>query len=90
MSVLIAPKPAIMQRVAAAKVAAEKARQLAEKEGRVAPAARAVVGSLPESSGTTTMTTTTTTKAKTAWARKSRPSPTRLRRRKLTPSSLPP
>jgi translation initiation factor IF-3 len=37
MSVIIAPKPAVMQRVAAAKAAAEKARQQAEKEGRVLP-----------------------------------------------------
>jgi translation initiation factor IF-3 len=37
MTVLIAPKPAIMQKVAAAKVAAEKARQQAEREGRVLP-----------------------------------------------------
>src|SRR3984885_11937237 len=37
MTVLIAPKPAIMQKVAAAKVAAEKARQQAEREGRPAP-----------------------------------------------------
>jgi translation initiation factor IF-3 len=37
MTVLIAPKPAIMQRVAAAKVAAEKARQQAEREGRAPP-----------------------------------------------------
>jgi translation initiation factor IF-3 len=37
MTVLIAPKPAIMQKVAQAKVQAEKARQQAEKEGRVLP-----------------------------------------------------
>jgi translation initiation factor IF-3 len=37
MTVLIAPKPAIMQRVAQAKVQREKERQLAEKEGRILP-----------------------------------------------------
>lgn len=37
MTVLIAPKPAIMQKVAQAKIAAEKARQQAEKEGRPLP-----------------------------------------------------
>jgi len=37
MTVLIAPKPAVMQKVAQAKIAAEKARQLAEKEGRAVP-----------------------------------------------------
>jgi translation initiation factor IF-3 len=37
MTVLIAPKPQIMQKVAQAKIAAEKARQLAEKEGRPMP-----------------------------------------------------
>ena len=37
MTVLVAPKPAIMQRVAQAKAAAEKARQQAEREGRVLP-----------------------------------------------------
>jgi len=37
MTVLIAPKPAIMQKVAAAKVAAEKARQQAERDGRPLP-----------------------------------------------------
>jgi translation initiation factor IF-3 len=37
MSIIIAPKPAVMQRVAAAKAAAEKARQQAEKEGKVLP-----------------------------------------------------
>jgi translation initiation factor IF-3 len=42
MTVLIAPKPAIMQRVAAAKVAAEKARQQAEKEGRAPPSSAAL------------------------------------------------
>jgi translation initiation factor IF-3 len=39
MTVMVAPKPAIMQKVAAAKIAAEKARQLAEKEGRPLPPA---------------------------------------------------
>ncbi len=37
MSLLIGPKPAVMQKVAQARIAAEKARQLAEKEGRPAP-----------------------------------------------------
>jgi len=37
MTVLVAPKPAVMQRVAAAKVAAEKARQQAERDGRPIP-----------------------------------------------------
>ena len=39
MSVIIAPKPAIMQRVASQRAALEKARQLAEKEGRPMPPA---------------------------------------------------
>jgi len=37
MTVLLAPKPAVMQKVAQAKIAAEKARQLAEREGRALP-----------------------------------------------------
>ncbi len=37
MTVLVSPKPAIMQKVATAKVAAEKARQQAEREGRYIP-----------------------------------------------------
>ena len=37
MSVLVAPKPAIMQKVAQAKAQREKERQQAEKEGRVLP-----------------------------------------------------
>jgi translation initiation factor IF-3 len=49
MTVLIAPKPAIMQKVAAAKVAAEKARQQAEREGRPMPALDVPSqGSLPD------------------------------------------
>jgi translation initiation factor IF-3 len=48
MTVLIAPKPAIMQRVAAAKVAAEKARQQAEREGRPLPPVDPSQGSLPD------------------------------------------
>jgi translation initiation factor IF-3 len=49
MTVLIAPKPAVMQKVAAAKVAAEKARQQAEREGRPAPALDVPSqGSLPD------------------------------------------
>src|SRR5579864_2202507 len=39
MSVLVAPKPAIMQKVAQQRAAIEKARQLAEKEGRTVPPA---------------------------------------------------
>ena len=38
MTLLMAPKPAIMQRVAQARAAAEKARQKALQEGRAAPA----------------------------------------------------
>jgi translation initiation factor IF-3 len=37
MSLVVAPKPAIMQRVAQMRAAQEKARQQAEKEGRVLP-----------------------------------------------------
>jgi translation initiation factor IF-3 len=37
MTIMIAPKPQIMQRVAAAKAQREKERQLAEKEGRILP-----------------------------------------------------
>jgi translation initiation factor IF-3 len=37
MSVVVAPKPLVMQRVAQQRAAQEKARQLAEKEGRVLP-----------------------------------------------------
>jgi translation initiation factor IF-3 len=37
MTVLIGPKPAVLQRVAQAKLAAEKARQQAEREGRELP-----------------------------------------------------
>ncbi|HEX8796238.1 MAG TPA: translation initiation factor IF-3, partial [Polyangiaceae bacterium] len=37
MSVLVAPKPAVMQRVAQQRAALEKARQQAEKEGRPLP-----------------------------------------------------
>jgi translation initiation factor IF-3 len=49
MTVLIAPKPAVMQKVAAAKVAAEKARQQAEREGRPAPSLDVPSqGSLPD------------------------------------------
>ena len=43
MSVIVAPKPAIMQQVAQQRAALEKARQQAEKEGKP-HAARAVVG----------------------------------------------
>jgi translation initiation factor IF-3 len=37
MTVLVAPKPAVMQKVAQAKIAREKERQLAEREGRELP-----------------------------------------------------
>lgn len=37
MTLLMAPKPQVMQKVAQAKIAAEKARQQAEKEGRALP-----------------------------------------------------
>ena len=37
MTVMIAPKPAIMQKVAQAKAQREKERQIAEKEGRILP-----------------------------------------------------
>jgi translation initiation factor IF-3 len=39
MSLVVAPKPAVMQRVAQLRVAQEKARQLAEKEGKPMPPA---------------------------------------------------
>ena len=38
MSLVVAPKPALMQKVAQMRAAQEKARQLAEKEGRTLPA----------------------------------------------------
>ncbi len=47
MSVLVAPKPAIMQRVAQQRAALEKARQQAEKEGRPLPPAPSSI-QLPE------------------------------------------
>ncbi len=51
MTVLIAPKPAIMQKVAAAKVAAEKARQQAEREGRPMPPSEASLPSMSDVNG---------------------------------------
>ena len=39
MSVIVAPKPAVMQKVAQQRAAQEKARQQAEKEGRAPPPA---------------------------------------------------
>jgi len=39
MSLVVAPKPAVMQRVSQLRVAQEKARQLAEKEGKPMPPA---------------------------------------------------
>jgi translation initiation factor IF-3 len=48
MTVVIAPKPAIMQKVAQAKIQAEKDRQKAEKEGRVLPPVAESLPSLTE------------------------------------------
>lgn len=48
MTVLIVPKPAVMQRVAQAKSAAEKARQQAEREGRPVPPPSASLPDLPD------------------------------------------
>ena len=48
MTVLLAPKPQVLQKVAQAKVAAEKARQLAEKEGRPLPPPSASLPNLPD------------------------------------------
>ncbi len=48
MSLIISPKPAIMQKVATAKAAAEKARQQAEKEGRPLPPPEPSVADLPD------------------------------------------
>ena len=48
MTVLIAPKPAIMQKVAAAKIATEKARQQAEREGRAPPPLSESLPDLPD------------------------------------------
>ena len=48
MSILVAPKPAIMQKVAQAKAQREKERQLAEKEGREMPAEPESIEDLPD------------------------------------------
>ena len=48
MTALVAPKPTIMQKVAQAKVAAEKARQQAEREGRPLPPVSASLPDLPD------------------------------------------
>jgi translation initiation factor IF-3 len=48
MTVVIAPKPAIMQRVAQAKIQAEKDRQKAEREGRILPPVAESLPSLTE------------------------------------------
>jgi translation initiation factor IF-3 len=48
MTIVIAPKPAIMQKVAQAKILAEKERQKAEKEGRVIPVSADSLPSLAE------------------------------------------
>jgi len=48
MSVIVAPKPAIMQKVAQQRAALEKARQLAEKEGRAPPPSPPSSADLPE------------------------------------------
>ena len=61
MTVIVAPKPAVMQKVAQQRAAQEKARQLAEKEGRAPPPAPSSVEHCRTIRTTTTMTTTTTT-----------------------------
>jgi len=48
MTALVAPKPTIMQKVAQAKVAAEKARQQAEREGKPLPPVSASLPDLPD------------------------------------------
>jgi translation initiation factor IF-3 len=48
MSVIVAPKPAIMQKVAQQRAAQEKARQLAEKEGRSPPPVEPSQADLPD------------------------------------------
>jgi translation initiation factor IF-3 len=48
MSVLVAPKPAIMQKVAQAKAQREKERQQAEKEGRAMPEEPESIEDLPD------------------------------------------
>src|SRR5580692_9563378 len=48
MTIVIAPKPAIMQKVAQAKILAEKERQKAEKEGRILPVTADSLPSLAE------------------------------------------
>src|SRR5580700_4780657 len=48
MTVVIAPKPAIMQKVAQAKILAEKERQKAEREGRIVPVAADSLPSLAD------------------------------------------
>jgi translation initiation factor IF-3 len=48
MTVVIAPKPAIMQKVAQAKIQAEKDRQKAEREGRILPPVAESLPSLTE------------------------------------------
>ena len=48
MSVVVAPKPAVMQRVAQQRAAQEKARQQAEKEGKPMPPTPSSMEDLPE------------------------------------------
>jgi translation initiation factor IF-3 len=48
MMLIVAPKPAVMQRVAQAKIAAEKARQQAEKEGKPLPPSAESLPDLPD------------------------------------------
>jgi translation initiation factor IF-3 len=48
MSVIVAPKPAIMQKVAQLRAAQEKARQQAEKEGRAPPPVEPSQADLPD------------------------------------------
>ena len=73
MTLLIAPKPAIMQKVAQPKAAAEKARQQAMKEGRALPPE-------PEEEEPTSTTTTMMTTMTRTTTRTMRPSEARRRR----------
>ena len=74
MSVIIAPKPAVMQKVAQQRAAQEKARQQAEKEGKPLPPAPSS-SELPDDpmTMTTTMMTTTTTRRRRTESRAPQP-----------------
>jgi len=48
MMLIVAPKPTVMQKVAQAKIAAEKARQQAEKEGKPLPPSEESLPDLPD------------------------------------------